>query len=50
MNQEASFSLFLFDESGVAWFAGAFNKKETAEAKGKASGKSFEIRPAVLES
>ena len=50
MTQQTSFALFLLDESGVPWFAGAFNEKETAEAKGKASGKQFEIRPAFLES
>ena len=49
MTAKTYFALFLLDEAGLALFAGAFLEKETAEARGKASGKQFEIRPTVLE-
>jgi hypothetical protein len=49
VNQKTYYALFLVDESGLPLFAGAFQEKETAEAKGKASGKTYEIKPTVLE-
>jgi len=48
MNQPTFYALFLIDEAGVEWFAGAFQNRATAENRGKASGKNFDIRPALL--
>lgn len=48
MIEPTFYALFLIDEAGVEWFAGAFQKRETAESRGKASGKNFDIRPAIL--
>ena len=42
------YALFLRDESGVEWFAGAFQSRDFAESRGKASGKQFEIRATML--
>jgi hypothetical protein len=48
MNQPTFYALFLIDDTGVEWFAGAFQSREIAESRGKASGKSYDIRPAQL--
>ena len=42
------YALFLIDETGVPWFAGAYQTHELAENKGKASGKKFEVRTTTL--
>jgi hypothetical protein len=42
------YALFFVDDTGVRWFAGAFQSRETAESRGKASGKNFEIEATIL--
>ena len=42
------YALFLIDPDGVQWFAGAYQSRELAESKGKASGQKFEVRTATF--
>ena len=48
MIEPTFYALFLVDETGAERFAGAFQSRETAERRGKASGRRFEIRAAIL--
>lgn len=48
MTEPTFYALFLVDDSGVEQFAGAFRSRETAEQRGRESGRQFEIRAAIL--
>ena len=49
MSEETHYALFIVDESGVEWFAGTYKTRDSAEAKGAASGKAYEVRLAILD-
>ena len=49
MSDGTNYALFVLDDSGVEWFAGAFPAEETAEAKGIVSGKNYVVKPIVLK-
>jgi hypothetical protein len=44
------YSLFMVDEAGVEWFAGGYKNYQTAEQKGRGSGKEYRVRECVLQS
>lgn len=48
MNRPTFYALILFDPAGKEVFGGAFESRELAGAKGKASGKKFVVRAAML--
>ena len=48
MNRPTFYALILFDPEGNAIFGGAFESRELAGAKGKASGKKFVVRAALF--